>query len=415
MPDNDINKTKLGGVPNGIPVSPVWIPGLGAFVLLDYRTGYDPTHLEHSVVFLPQEWDSLYDLMRAPQKFFDHVLASYSEVKGYNASTKAVDALVQHWPVAGPVTIHIEPITAPSYQNLAMLQALSTLYPGFAGLLAAPVAGTFGDALAGHRERVTVAAQGPLANPAQVAAAGAAYDQMVGMLLGRRPKPSKSVGRTGAQRLDSPAPKTTLVPQPVPFALQYVVEFALDTRMVTVRYVPRHMQYPPAPAQSGLRYGLPVTPVTRNPVKYMDFEFLHFDLDMSGVSDHHADLAERRASFAMDIIENPNSLATFLANVAPGGGGNTPYMLMTDHLTPTANPLHQKVGGPTGQPAITWPAGRDPVVVLESVLPDPSSAGSVGVATQGSALTTQSDPNPLPCVIVVYVNGVPVYIVVKNY
>ena len=199
------------------------------------------------------------------------------------------------------------------------------------------------------------------------------------------------------------------MPQPAPCYLRYVVEFAHATRLVTVRYIPRARDdttMDPMPQH----YTGPVTPVTKNPVKYVGFEFLHFDLDMSDVSDYHVDMAQRRASFALDFIENPWRLNEMLRNVDMSGivaGSPTKkYMIMTDGLTGTGNPLHQKVRGKLRTVQVSWPPHRDPVIILESVLPDPS------MGNPGSQLPAD---NPTPCVIVVIVNGVPVYIVVKNY
>ncbi|MGE0002751.1 MAG: hypothetical protein AB7F50_02860 [Fimbriimonadaceae bacterium] len=414
-----------------VPSKFVSVPGLGAFVLLDYRTGYDLNHLEHSVVFLPESFDTLHELMARPQEFFNRVLSSYSDVKGYNTGTGAADIAVSQWPLAGPVTIHIEPLTSPSFQNLAMLQALSTLYPGFAGLGSQTGGSTLNENIGSFRKRVIAAAQGE-ASPTQVAAAGAEHESMVASLLVREkerghgtpqrphePAPgsvSHAVVHATTQGGQQPAQSTTAAPAlPTPFDLQYVVEFALDTRLVTVRYIPRHVQYPAVTSHAGLLYKRNVTPVTRNPIKYMGFEFLHFDLDMANASDYHADMAERRADFAMDFIKNPKSLEVILGNVA-AGGGNSPYMLMTDHLTQTGNPLHQKFGGTTGKPTIDWPMNRDPVIILESVRPDPAQDWNTAGAPGQNQLLGGNDPNnPTPCVIVVYVNGVPVYIVVKNY
>jgi hypothetical protein len=424
--DSNAQRDKLNG-----PANPIWVPGLGAFVLLDYRTGFDPDHLEHSVVFLPEDFDTLHDLMARPQEFFNKVLSSYSEVKGYNAGTGAADIAVSQWPLAGPVTIHIEPLTSPSFQNLAMLQALSTLYPGFANLGSLPRGGTLDESIGSFRNAVIAAAQTG-ANPTQMAAAGAQYDAWVAGLQVREkpdgsnprdPEPPAHHGRTNAVVSGTMHGRTAQIPPRIPvptlpttFALQYVVEFALDTRLVTVRYIPRHVQYPSVISSSDLaHFTHSVTPVTRNPVKYMGFEFLHFDIDMSGATDYHAEMAERRADFAMDFIKNPNSLGAILGNVAPASG-QPPYMLMTDQLTQTGNPLHQKFGGPTSQPPIAWPMNRDPVIILESVRPDPSQDwSSVGAPANIQPLGDNDPTNPTPCVIVVYVNGVPVYIVVKNY
>ncbi|MBS1715816.1 MAG: hypothetical protein JST30_15925 [Armatimonadetes bacterium] len=395
------------------PISPAWVPGAGAFVLLDYRTGHNPTHLEHSVVFLPESWESLSELIAAPQVFANRVLKSYREVNGYNVATSRADLKINDWPLAGPVTVHIEPLTSPSFQNLAVLEALSPLYPGFADLLSMPSEETLGSTIAKFRNRV-IAASTMNADPTQVAAAGTAYDKEIAKLIVRdKPREDRKQDgfktgggsgpfgrgpRGGGSLFEPPAP------QPSTFDLQYIVEFALDTRLITVRYVPRATDYATVDV-APQRYLRPVTPVTRNPVKSTRLHFLHFDLDMSDTDDYHVDMADRRAAFAMDYLENPLRLNEILKNVDIGPQPEA-YMVMTDVLTNTGNVLNQKYGGRTVRPVLQWPAHRDPVLILESILPDPSAPQTV---------SSSPTNNPTPCVIVVIVNGEPVYIIVKNY
>ncbi|HRF60293.1 MAG TPA: hypothetical protein PLH94_10335 [Fimbriimonadaceae bacterium] len=392
-----------------VPLKPIWVPGIGAFVLLDYSTGYDPSHLEQSVVFVPSTWESMWELLRAPGTFMNMVMRSYTQVWGYDAATQQVNKAVSSWPFAEPITIHIEPLTAPSPSNLATLEGLSFLYPQFKGLLDAPATyGSVKDALTGFRRNVIAAAQVPAT---ALVGAVEANASLIKKLSARQPGKGTS---GGAVPQFTTHPSGAVLPPPIPsFPLHYVAEYALDTRVLTIRYVPRYVTYPTAADKLGRRMeSTQITPLTINPIQYMNFTFLHFDIAFSQPRTPES-VAEARANFAMDFIENPLSLNPITGDVAAGGSSN--YTLMNDQLTATGNVLSQKVGGPANRPSFTWPAHTDPSLILDSVLADPSHASGGSSGSGGNIQALGGDPSPSPCVIVVWIDGVPYYIVIKNY
>ncbi|MCC6403232.1 MAG: hypothetical protein IT207_04410 [Fimbriimonadaceae bacterium] len=416
--------------------APIWLPGLAAFVLLDYRTGYDPHHLEQSVVIIPADRSSMMDLLTAPGPFMKRALQSFSGVKAYNSATGLVDLDVSHWPFADPITIHIEPLTSPTPKSIATLDALSFLYPGFRGLLdkQAGAYETVRDALIGFRNQVIAAAQVPT-TASQLEGAIKSNAMTVSRFLDpkRTQGPVKDVSEWNPERGGSDRERAgtdvsvsfgETVPLPAPtFPLSYVAEFALDTRVLTIKYIPELASYPQVTDKSDLNTQLEITPMTINPIKFFDFTFMHFDIAFDAQNPRtHAAVASARACLAMDFIKNPLSLNAITAYVDTTSSAS-PYFVMNDQLTPSGNPLHQKSGVGSGiRPQFSWPLGIDPVVILDSVLPDPDNppASFLGMQTRqgggGTEPTTQDgNETPSPCVIVYYVNGVPYYVVIKNY
>jgi hypothetical protein len=348
------------------------------------------------------------------------VLQSYTNVYGYDTSSQQSTIPVNRWPFAEPITIHIEPLTAPSSSNLAMLAGLSHLYPGFKDVLETPGPfTTFKDALNGFRSAVIDAANGARASTGDLIDVGKMNDQFVANLLakGRRPgtggsSPSGGGGSGTGSGGTGPVASAAL---PVPtFPLHYVAEYALDTRVLTIRYIPRYKTYPTVSSKVGLMSELnPITPLTINPIKYMKFSFLHFDIAIPNGRTPDA-VAEARANLAMDFIRNPRSLEAIVADVDPSVQGDK-YYLMNDVLTPTGNVLKQKAGGPVQDPPTfkNWPEEMDPSMILDSVLADPQQG-----VTFGKTVNNQlqgGNPAPSPCVIVVWIDGVPYYVMIKNY
>lgn len=411
MPDNSIIQPIVP--PQGPDHNPIGIQqnGTGAFVLLDYSTTNNTDRNEHCVVFLPDSWGSLHELMRAPAAFMDNVLRAYTEVKDVTGSK------VTQWPFAAPITIHIEPLTSPSPTNIAMLTALSGLYPLFKNALEHINDESF--SLSTFRQLVIDGAK-VKASPAELQKLADRHRSMLKSMVqtngssgqsqnqGTSGGPSSGPGGWIAEDFEEPALLPNLT------ELYFVIEYALNTRVLSVKYIP---QPPRASTDTNRRYFYRrLTDVTVNPVGLTAAQFIHFDMEFEPGERTHMLVAEERANLAMEYLEHP-ALLNHIVGAAAVHLGTTQkltYHLLSADLTTTGHELKQKdkLGNPAG-PVFTIPAGFDPTVILDSVLPDPSNLPT-GVYDPTN-VPQGTDPVAPPCTVVYYVNGVPYYIIIKNY
>jgi hypothetical protein len=232
--------------------------GLGSYVFLDYDNRF-----EHAILMLGKNWESLHELLRAPGLFVEAWRNSYNSVNGtpnhYHLGYKS-----KVWGFEAPITIILEPLTIPIPANANTLIALNTLYPGLRAI--------------GEKWNTTT--------PNKF------HFKIVNAL-------------TGSLNWD-PIPGYAGVANPInvePFILQYVAEFALQTRTLTIRYVPRDGSKNFPVTTGRLQKG--ITTITINSVGNTDLTFLHFDVEFpKGFTAF--DVADARASFAVDFISNPN-------------------------------------------------------------------------------------------------------------
>ena len=315
--------------------------GLGAFVTLDYTTIDFKTRYEHAIVLIPKNWDSMYELIRAPGSFVEMYRQAYSLTPEHKHN--GVPSRV--WDLKGPVTIIIEPLTVPSPANVAILNSLVNLYPGL-------VAATANWADRTPRQFLTdiLAA---VNSPAPVSW------NLNGWV-------TESKGTSGTTDI----PITKNISR---FPLQYVAEFALKTRTLTIKYIPR-----PAPLVPTMKFSLPITLTTINPVQNTDLTFTHFDADF-GNSKSIAAVADARAKFAMDFIVDPafmNNLILdqrVIQSTAPSMATNVAASLTVTQpkATPDKSPLKYKGIGITF--SSSGPTYYQSRVVIDSVWPFPDN------------------------------------------
>ena len=237
--------------------------GLGAFVILDYSVdALHPRH-EHAVVLLPEHWNSLYDLIRAPGNFMEMWRNRYSSTPKINPMSQVPTP----WHFKGPITIVIEPLTIPSPSCLVLLESLSTLYPAYKSIV-----------------------DSSLTEPA-------AFKQLVieGASANKLPKKSKTKQATEYDNWISTGSN--------PFPLQYVAEFALLTHTLTIWYIPRDLTGN-LNSKGEIFYDNlddQITAITENIVDQTRLSLLHFDLVMpANVS--FSEMNDKRTRFAINLM-----------------------------------------------------------------------------------------------------------------
>lgn len=297
--------------------------GLGAFVRLDYNT-----NSEHAIVLMAEKWESLYDFIYAPGQFIEMWRNGYDQTPEH----KHLKFQSRIWELEGPITFIIEPITIPSASNAVTLASLEPLYHGLQAVAAAWKTTTPEKFL----NKVT----------GIVEAAATSWD----------PLPPGFV----ESDLFPPIKRKS-------FAFAYIAEFAIKTRTVTIKYIPRKDQT--------LKYThLPLTTMTVNQVRYTNLYFVHFDLHFLNNQYTRTDLADARAKFAIEFLQDPS----FINNVSQVTGipvqskkGAAPMLPnMTGKVLQEFNP------NPAKRPYIKGEAvsGRyQPRLVIDSVWPDPAN------------------------------------------
>jgi hypothetical protein len=298
--------------------------GLAGLVPLDYGSRY-----EHSVVLVPSTWDSMFDLIRAPGQFAAAAQMSYGSGTPEDSTNTKIE-----WTLLSPITITIEPLTVQSQSTYQTLQMLSTYYD-FTALIT----------------------EFEITTP---------HDFSLGVKA---------------------AATTTTAKNYPGFPLVYVAEFAVDTRILQIKYI--RPSTPPAPLFTNF-----ITPATWSRVGATDLGFLHFDVDF-GSDRSYETVADARASIAMDYIANPLIVNQWLQPQNINKHANMPSNTSNPVLHPTGNSgdngfskgagglfsagkLSQLTQTTLGdQPAqLFGPPKCDPTVVIDSVWPDPDVASN---------------------------------------
>lgn len=375
--------------------------GLAAFLPLDYGSRY-----EHCVILIPRHWCSLYELIKNPWPMVERARASYRSTPAATGSTTPIP-----WDFHGLMTINIAPLTEMNSKTMGALRHLNQFYQ-------------FDTAIAEHK---TV----PPPKFSTYVQAGAS-----------QPRPNPVPGGLTWDR----------------FPLQYVAIFALETRILTILYMPRTND----PSSGNYRahwhnepeyYQNLITQVTNGQILNTDIWHLHFDVDYGSKQRTYEDVAASRAALAVDYICDPaaflNTLASTRMNLnankamppnitnqalyAQGGfaysSKNTD--LLQQPLSSGNYPTFlNSQPAPDGSPSYVIP----PHVIVDSVWPDYSKPGHKIAGFMKHSSDTPSiqsdDPAPLTCVQITlqqytiggapqYSGGHPIYItgdgVIKYY
>lgn len=227
--------------------------GYATIVKLDYGH-QDP---EFSLILVPDRWSDLVELLELPYEYLR---------KARQTFTHDSSASDHYWDVYGPLTIILDPLTVPSRTSAEGLRVLSTAVRQRGGIFTA-VANNLDGLIPNWQARTHF----DWKDQVQVAC-----------------KPVDGVAKT-----DIPCPGF------------FVVEYALVTRVMVIRYVP--------PALHPTYFKNSITPVT-----FSDFlvnlpsgaakpreAFMHFDLINPKESYTPQNVALMKAQFAADYVVDP--------------------------------------------------------------------------------------------------------------
>jgi len=413
--------------------------GLGAFIVLEY-TSTVGARLEHCVLFLAKEWDSMYELIRAPGVFMEALRNAYKATPKHDHGT--MGNLM--WEFNTPITIVIEPLTAPTAANKVLLMGLTELYPSLMNAL--------DDSLTADEfaTAVTTGASTPPAGFSWSSKIPPMAQTDVDMIVptgsgGYQPKKIGHVMMNNETNWAKNAPKvsstgtfttgSTGTPPPPPvgtnfFPLQYVAEFALQTRTLYIRYIPHATT---SAGTFGDTAGDEITAITVDPVQGTHLAFLHQDIVFSKSDLTPGTLADRRARFAMNFITDLRFLnKPSLLKVKPAAYLSTSPLLYAMNTVTLPTPTHKPILRPKVRPlavksAKPTPASA-PTVIIDSVWPDPDqvkfSTGDLAAMFPPGNPTPEPDPPSPLCTVLVTTpvqqpNGTIVYVtaelIIKSY
>lgn len=292
--------------------------GLGAFVRLDYNT-----NSEHAVVLLAKEWDSLAHFIYAPGVFIERWRAGYDDTPEHMHLKYPSKA----WELEGPVTFNIEPLTVPTSSNAMKLGSLAPLYNG-----------------------LKTVAQNWYSTPPEKF-----LNDTIGAI--RALPASWDLGTLGVAGTD-------------PFEFAYIAEFAIKTRTITIKYIPRQHE-------RGMYKHEKLTTMTINKVILTDLNFIHFDIHIpDNIRDRHT-IALERAIFAVDYLTNPafiNKVDQIDSAKSKARKSDAPFLA---NLSPKSLPDAEYPE--KDRPNIYGEGGKDgkgpyqPRLVIDSVWPDPGN------------------------------------------
>jgi hypothetical protein len=379
--------------------------GVGTCVKLDYSENSDSRN-EYAVWLISDDWDSLGELLYDPQAFVEDWRSRYSSTplmffgsKDENDTTTQLDE--QHeWTLVGPLTITIEPLTVRTPQNVSLLHGLKSYYPQLAGALTAPASAFSSEIRNALAKPVKKKDYVPSPNPF-----GVSECDMT---------PSETAESMGTS--------------PPQGGLAYVVQFAVQTRALTIKYVSRDVkvtkskthkrwfqslkdytgaEHDPAYKNNGFDHDdseESFTGVNFNNPAGTDLIFMHYDIafaDKPNKRSHH-DVAKRRAQFVMSFLENP----VFMNDIKRNQDQTTSAFMKVDRK---ANALLDSIYAPisTQQKFIDGTEGQGPTVIIDSVYSQAELAQRDGTTLRngkkGSTAKLMSGPEgpdvPFICVV----------------
>ncbi len=285
--------------------------GIGTFVTLDYGVNVQSRN-EYAVMLLSDNWASLRDLLYDPQAFVDAWRQRYTWTPTMTFESGTSTKSMPDWKLVGPITIQIEPLTVPTPSNLLLLSGLTSMYPELKTVIAAGALGNQDFAAKLTKALVPAAPSAPRV---------------------RRSNPMN----LAPMRAANPVTLDSCTTEPPPKPLAYIVEFAVLTRIMTIKYVPQPETSPrwfEAIGTFEQQRGNPsaktkddFTGINLNNVAGTDLTFMHFDIAFDElVRPHtHDDVSRRRADFVMSYLEKfdffmamkrPSDVAT-LATLKP--------------------------------------------------------------------------------------------------
>ena len=265
--------------------------GVGTVVKLDYSVNSDSRN-EYAVVLISDQWHSLRELLYDPQQFV------LEWQRRYSGTPDMVFGNGPHkdWSLVGPFSIILEPLTVATPANIALLHGLRSMYPG----VVAPLANVTTLTPLQFQDQIMAALQHP--TPDAVTSNPFEFTIL-------KEKTNCDTGKTTTEHLDPKETAEEFGCKPPQGPLAYIAEFAVLTRTVTIRYVPRRTSTQEWFKRLADYEGMPTadlkdfTGINLNHVAGTDLMLMHFDIAFRRRHDH-TDVSARRADFVMSFLED---------------------------------------------------------------------------------------------------------------
>ncbi|MEQ1821649.1 MAG: hypothetical protein ABL949_04000 [Fimbriimonadaceae bacterium] len=382
--------------------------GYAALVPLDYgQTSLG--RLEHSIITQPFHWASMVKLIQSPQNFMNQARSSYL----YDSAQVAKDL---KWQFRGPMTIVIEPLTSLTQANIETLTLLSQVYPALNPNVLpfetiSPMA---------FRQFVTQGAKNSIEKLSKELAQRKIPERTKDQAkIEYRPQPRDSRDDLLDERLRAPLSSSKGFPG------LYVAEFAANTRLLIIRYIPP--EFPPALFYSGR-----VTPLTMSKIQNTGISFAHFDLYLSKKGTDFEQPTQlnaswARAQYAVDYLADVSRMDALVKGKVVNDDVKVPttddnYRWSQGNLKLNNDQLDMQKTLPL-KACPTFKANRfckDPTVVIESVWPSPYDAPEdessthvcivvVGIDGTPTCWTNTNPPVQVPCEYQVGTTGIKGY------
>lgn len=262
--------------------------GVGTVVKLDYSVNSDSRN-EYAVVLISDQWHTLRELLYDPQEFV------LEWQRRYNGTPEMVfgDGPHKNWSIVGPFSIILEPLTVATPANIALLHGLKSMYPG----VVAPLTNVNALTPLQFQDQIMTA----LAHPTPDVVTSNPFEFTI-----LKEKTCCETGKTTTEHLDPKETAQEFGTQPPQGPLAYIAEFAVLTRTVTIRYVPRKAPtrnwFKPLDEYDGNGGLKDFTGINLNHVAGTDLMLMHFDIAF-GKRHRHTDVSARRADFVMSFLE----------------------------------------------------------------------------------------------------------------